>query len=727
MKRLLVLTILAGLACCSNGLCQGADFAIVGRRATSAEWDSFTTANSDIASDRVSAIAVDFYDRIYLGTENSGLSFLQASEWANFTTANSDLISNRIKALACDSSGRVFIGTDIGISILSDSGWQTFTTENSNLSDNWIEAIAVAPDDVVWVGTHSGGLCSYDGASWEQFNVANSGIASDRIATIAIDDDGAIWVGTRDAGVSVKSGDEWSIHDTSNSLLMSNNINSIGLCPSGAIWVGTPNGLCVYRDGVWADETSLVFDADVRAVIVDDFGYRWFGLRTGVVRFDGETAVDFGYELSNACITSVAKGTRTVHFGSREDGLLFYEYGVNLPPLMPQTASGPEVGETDAEVEFSTFTTDPDGDDVLYQFDWDDASYSAWGPATQSHTYASLGTYSIIVRARDAGFNVSAFSEARTITIATGNRPPQAPTIPKGPESAYVGQTVEFSTSSYDPDGDELEFMFDWGDGNQSDWGDAVRTWVYDVEGLLSVKARARDDKGKASNWSVPASIRIERPNSPPTRPERPSGPSSGLVNTAYTFTTSSVDPDGDDVWFLFDWGDGDDSGWGSASVSHAYKRTGTYEICVLAEDEYGAQSNWSSYHSIEVSGTPKPIIELGSTSGRYYLGDTIKLYGSLINDLEEMVVDVYIAAVLPGSDELLFYPTFGAEPLPIGMTLAAHSEFGPHYFFEFPIETHIPIGDYVFYGAIVAPGTQFDFLSKLEVLVFSYAGERED
>jgi len=713
MKQLAILTILAGFACCSNGFCQG--------------WDSFTTANSDIASNRVSAVAVDVYDRIYLGTENSGLSFLQASEWTNFTTTNSNLISDRIKALACDSSGRVLIGTDVGISILEDAGWQTFTTENSDLSDNWIETIAVAPDDVVWVGTHSGGLCSYDGASWQQFNVSNSGIASDRITAVTVDDDATVWVGTRDAGVSLKSGDEWSIHDTSNCLLMSNNIGSIGLCPSGAVWVGTPNGLCVYRDGDWEDETSLVFDADVRAVIVDDFGYRWFGLRTGVVRFDGNDADDFDYELSNACITSVAQGMREHYFGSREHGLLTYDYGEHLPPLMPQTPSGPATGATDVELEFSTFTTDPDGGDVLYQFDWDDGSDSGWGPAAQSHTYTSLGTCKVIVRARDTGYNVSAYSEAHTITIATGNRPPQAPTIPQGPDSAYVGQTVEFSTSSYDPDGDELEFMFDWGDGNQSDWGAASQTWIYEEEGAFSVKARARDDKGKTSQWSPPASIGIEEPNSPPTRPERPSGPSSGLVNTEYRFTTNATDPDGDDIWFLFDWGDGADSGWGSAAASHAYKRTGTYEICVLAEDEHGAQSNWSSYHSIELGGTPKPIIELGSTSGRYYLGDTIKLYGTLINDLDEMAVDIYIAAALPGADTLLFYPTFGIEPCPIRMTLGAHSEFGPYYFFEYNIEGHIPLGDYSFYGALVAPGTQFDFLSELEVLVFEYAGERQD
>ena len=713
MKRLSIMVLLALIVLVAFAFADG--------------FSSFTTTNSGIASNEVSAVAVDYLGQLFIGTKDSGLSMLQGSEWTHFTTDNSGLASDRIKAVACDSSGRVFIGTDSGLSIMSSSGWQTFTTDNSDLTDNWVESLAVVPDGVVWVGTHSGGLCSYDGTTWEHFNTSNSGLASNRIASVTVGKDGAVWVGTSDAGVSVMSDDTWTTYNTGNSLLMSDNINSIGVCPSGAVWVGTPNGLCVFRNGEWENGTSLVFDADVRAIVVDEFGYRWFGLRTGIVQFDGAWAVDYDYEVSNACITSVALGASRVYFGSRAHGLLWFDYGANLPPLMPQTPAGPDTGSTDAAMEFWTVTSDPEGGSVSYQFDWDDGSDSPWGPATQSHTYASLGTYRIIVRAKDSSGKMSAYSEGHTVRVATGNRPPQSPTTPRGPESALVQESVEFSTSSYDPDGDEIEFLFDWGDGNQSDWGQPVQTWVYGKVGTFSVRAKARDDKGRESQWSFPASITIERPNSPPSRPQQPSGPSSGLVNTTYTFTTSATDPDGDQVLFLFDWGDGSDSGWGPPSASHAYKRTGAFDICALAKDVHDAQSNWSKYHTIEITGTPKPIIELGSVRETYYFGDTIKLYGTLINDLDEMTVDVYIAFLLPGSDTLLYYPNFGADPFPIRMTLAAHSEFGPYCFLQFPIASQIPRGSYYVYGALVEPGTQFEFVSEIDVLKFEYAGERQD
>ena len=79
------------------------------------------------------------------------------------------------------------------------------------------------------------------------------------------------------------------------------------------------------------------------------------------------------------------------------------------------------------------------------------------------------------------------------------------------------------------------------------------------------------------------------------------SGPSSGKINVEYSFSAMAVDPDRDNVSFLFDWGDGTDSGWAEyvpsgtiVNVSHIWTKTGTYEIKVKAKDIYGYESEWS-------------------------------------------------------------------------------------------------------------------------------------
>jgi len=89
--------------------------------------------------------------------------------------------------------------------------------------------------------------------------------------------------------------------------------------------------------------------------------------------------------------------------------------------------------------------------------------------------------------------------------------------------------------------------------------------------------------------------------NSPPCNPEKPSGPTSIRRNVAYIFNSSTIDVDSDDVFYLFDWGDGNYSSWigpyGSGEVvnaNHSWAEIREYSIRVKAKDVYGAQSEWS-------------------------------------------------------------------------------------------------------------------------------------
>jgi len=86
-----------------------------------------------------------------------------------------------------------------------------------------------------------------------------------------------------------------------------------------------------------------------------------------------------------------------------------------------------------------------------------------------------------------------------------------------------------------------------------------------------------------------------------PVKPDAPDGPDSGKINTEQTYTASTTDPDGDKISYMFDWGDGEFSGWigpynpgAEASASHTWTEQGDYEIRVKAKDDHGVQSEWS-------------------------------------------------------------------------------------------------------------------------------------
>jgi subtilisin family serine protease len=89
--------------------------------------------------------------------------------------------------------------------------------------------------------------------------------------------------------------------------------------------------------------------------------------------------------------------------------------------------------------------------------------------------------------------------------------------------------------------------------------------------------------------------------NAEPEKPDPSVGPSSGKVNILYDFSASSTDADDDQIFYLFDWGDNNDSGWigpfnsgDTCTASHNWSIKGDYEIRVQAKDMYGLESEWS-------------------------------------------------------------------------------------------------------------------------------------
>jgi len=123
-----------------------------------------------------------------------------------------------------------------------------------------------------------------------------------------------------------------------------------------------------------------------------------------------------------------------------------------------------------------------------------------------------------------------------------------------------------------------------------------------------------------------------EAPNTPPP----PDGPVEGVINTEYEFSTKTEDPQGDNVSYLFDWDDGTDSGWlgpypsgTNQSASHSWDEEGEYKIKVKAKDENGAESKWSTPHTINIYAGPALDIST-ITGGLFRISTKIRNPGLL-------------------------------------------------------------------------------------------------
>ena len=123
-------------------------------------------------------------------------------------------------------------------------------------------------------------------------------------------------------------------------------------------------------------------------------------------------------------------------------------------------------------------------------------------------------TYYFAATAYDTADNESQFSEEITYTFASKtiapNSAPNTPTSPAGPSTGDIATVYGYSTSAADPDGDALEFRFDWGDGSISDWSAAnSRQHTFSTQGGFCVRAQAIDIQGALSGWSSCLDVNI--------------------------------------------------------------------------------------------------------------------------------------------------------------------------------------------------------------------------
>ena len=106
----------------------------------------------------------------------------------------------------------------------------------------------------------------------------------------------------------------------------------------------------------------------------------------------------------------------------------------------------------------------------------------------------------------------------REIEPSYFERPPEKPSKPIGESEGKVGEIYSFESSAVDPDGDQVKYLWDWGDGNYSGWlgpydsGDVVEAdYSWEYHGVYSIRVKAIDSSFRESDWSDPLTITVKK------------------------------------------------------------------------------------------------------------------------------------------------------------------------------------------------------------------------
>ena len=312
---------------------------------------------------------------------------------------------------------------------------------------------------------------------------------------------------------------------------------------------------------------------------------------------------------------------------------------------VPTIPSGPITGSVGIQYGYYTKAVDSSGSSIRYTYDWGDGTFST-SPLVVSgssvkmfHKWTSSGTYNLRTKATNTVGVVSAWSPPLQVVIdgevtppivdpstPVLNSPPKTPRIPSG---SLVGRTTysyTYKTMANDPDGDQVKYIFDWGDGTTSTTGyvasgtyaSASHKWSGVTPGTFKgfyIKAMATDIKGAKSAWSSPLPVSMGAPyvNHRPTSPVI-SGPTQCEGGVSCEFSIVADDPDEKDTLkYLIHWGDYSTEtayypNGGPVTVEHTWNvpagKTWTCKIIAIAVDPYQLGSlDWSEPLVVTVTG----------------------------------------------------------------------------------------------------------------------------
>ncbi|UCD13767.1 MAG: hypothetical protein JSW60_09470, partial [Thermoplasmatales archaeon] len=286
----------------------------------------------------------------------------------------------------------------------------------------------------------------------------------------------------------------------------------------------------------------------------------------------------------------------TNHFDGKIDELKIIKYaGGN--EQNPPTIDGPMFGHPGVRYYYTFVANDPEGDNIELLINWGDGNEEWVGPIKSgeevevSHKWYENGTYPVKAKSKDY-WSDSAWSDEYMVRI--GNQAPDPPTI-TGPQYGDPEVEYEYTFNTTDWEGDDVYYWIEWGDGDKEEWigpyetGQKVKlkhTWS--DHGKYTIKAKVKDVNDAESDES---SLLVVIGNRAPDAPTI-TGPQFAKRGS-YEYTFKATDPDGDDIYYKIEWGDGETEEWigpfasgKNVNVNHTWsKKLVAYTIKAKAKD----------------------------------------------------------------------------------------------------------------------------------------------
>ncbi len=262
------------------------------------------------------------------------------------------------------------------------------------------------------------------------------------------------------------------------------------------------------------------------------------------------------------------------------------EPGNRAPTATITTPSnGGSYSEGKAVVFNGMASNDPDNDMILYNWELGEAGGPTYTASKQSKFEMELdkGDYSITLTVEDPDGE----SDSITHSFKVTNLPPVA-SIDADVTSIFTGEEIQFSgEDSYDPEGDALDYIWDFGDNQTSSLKSPKHSWSQ--AGSYTVKLTVEDGDGQEGTATKNIEIKSLGPTAKFEFKDSGSEVEKVRANSNVTLDASdSTGPDGEITEYKWDFGDGIQRTVNESSTEYSWSAGGYYNITLTVKDENG-------------------------------------------------------------------------------------------------------------------------------------------
>ena len=300
----------------------------------------------------VISLYVDSKDRLWIGTNDSGVFVMKNADLTRFTREDG-LRDLSIREIGENSTGEIFIATTRGIYYI-DSGMVMHQLDEPLINDAYIKEFKISSDDVIYGITNDGNLFVIRNKKLTSYYDVDA-LGIDDVHCILPDNEnpGYVYIGTKASKMYYGKLDDVFNVEYEVDLSPLNYINSINQINEN-LWICADNGIGIYDGHSFSAIDNVPLTNSIEKMMTDYQGNLWFtSSKQGVMKIVKSRFTDLNeqYDLEPTVVNATALYNGLLFIGSKDDGIAIVDEKSgkldSYPLYSCRSAAGEDLGQSD--------------------------------------------------------------------------------------------------------------------------------------------------------------------------------------------------------------------------------------------------------------------------------------------------------------------------------------------------------------------------------------------